>query len=446
LSDRIVLVMHTTSYGAAGFADACRRAGAEVAVASDRCHVLDRAWLWPDDAIVIDFMDPEAAGATVADEARRAGPVAAVLPVGGELPARVAAAASRRLGLDANAPDAMIAASNKLVMRQRLAGATLDGKPLPQPRFAAVPRATDPERVAALVGDIGFPCVVKPLALSGSRGVIRADDPATLSAAFARLARLLAVPAVRHLDPEAAEHILVESFIPGREIALEGLLSGGVLDVLTLFDKPDPLDGPFFEETLYVTPSRLPPEDQQRVARSVAAAAAALGLTTGPVHAELRLAPISRRAGGSEPSQGSEEECNPVLIEVAARPIGGLCARALKFDGQLGLEDVVIRHALARVPRPARDPRPAGVMMIPIPAHRPAVLRAVDGIDEARAVRGVADVVISTRVGETVVPLPEGNSYLGFIFATADTPAEVETALRDASARLRFTFAALLSP
>ena len=424
--------MHTTSYGAAGFADACRRAGARVMVASDRCHILDRVWQWPSDAIVIDFSDPEQAAVTIADATVGSGDgapaVRAVLPVGGEIPARVAASAARRLGLAANGPEAMAAAANKLAMRERLAAAI--DPPVLQPRFLAVPHRLDPARVAALVtapGGEGFPCGVKPLMLSASRGVIRADDPATLAAALARLGRLLDDPAVARIDPQAADLILVESYVPGAEVALEGLLSRGNLEVLALYDKPDPLEGPFFEETIYVTPSRLAPDTQDRIVRATAAAARALGLETGAVHAELRL-----------------DEGAPVVIELAARSIGGLCSRTLRFEGGLSLEDVVVRHALGGRPAPVRERRPSGVMMIPIPARVPSVLQKIGGLDEARAVPGVSEVVISARVGETVVPLPEGASYLGFIFADADHPAGVEAALREAAARLGFQFAPLM--
>jgi biotin carboxylase len=427
--NRIALVTHTTSYGAAGFVEACRRAGTTVVLASDRCHVLDRAWHWPADSLVIDFGDPDDAAATIAAANDRDAPIAAVLPVGGELPAKVAAAAARRLGLPANAPTAMAAAANKLLMREQLAAAA---EPiLRQPRFVAIACGTPPDEVAARVtgsDGVGFPCVVKPLMLSGSRGVMRADDPASLAAAVARLERLLADPAVRRPDPEAAGRFLIESFIPGPELALEGLLTRGTLQVLALFDKPDPLDGPTFEETIYVTPSRRPAADQRHVADVVAAAARALGLETGPVHAELRWSPAD----------------GPVLVEMAARPIGGLCARTLRFQDGFSFEDVVVRHTLGAADLPARLGGASGVMMIPTPAHIPSALRAVDGIEAARAVRGIDDVVISVRIGETLVPLPEGTSYTGFIFASGETPAAVEQALRDAHAQLRFTVAPLV--
>jgi biotin carboxylase len=430
--NRIALVTHTTSYGAAGFVEACRRAGTGVVLASDRCHLLDRAWHWPADSLVIDFGDPDAAAAVIAGADARESPISAVLPVGGELPAQVAAAAARRLGLPANAPAAMAAAANKLLMRRQLASAAAADPGVKQPGFIAVRCGTAPDEVARLVTEpdgVGFPCVVKPLMLSGSRGVMRADDGPSLAAAMARLERLLADPAVRRLDPEAAGHFLVESFVAGPEVALEGLLTRGALHVLALFDKPDPLDGPTFEETLYVTPSRLPPDGQRRIADAAAAAARALGLETGPVHAELRW---------------SRRDDAPVLIEMAARPIGGLCSRSLRFENGFSLEDVVVRHALGTAGVPTRLGGAAGVMMIPTPARVPSALRAVDGLDEARAVAGIEDVVISVRVGETLVPLPEGASYTGFVFASGDTPASVEQALRDAASRLRFTVAPLV--
>jgi biotin carboxylase len=430
--NRIALVTHTTSYGAAGFVEACRRAGAGVVLASDRCHLLDRAWDWPADSLVIDFSDTDAAAAVIAAADDRGAPISAVLPVGGELPAKVAAAAARRLGLPANAPGAMAAAANKLLMRRQLAAASEVDVDVRQPRFFAVACGTNPAEIAdrvAAAGGVGFPCVVKPLMLSGSRGVMRADDPASLAAAVARLERLLADPAVSHRDPDGAGQILVESFVAGPELALEGILTRGALHVLALFDKPDPLDGPTFEETIYVTPSRLPPAAQRRVAAVVAAAARALGLETGPVHAELRWT-----AG----------EDGPVLIEMAARPIGGLCSRSLRFESGFSLEDIVVRHALGTGALPARAGGASGVMMIPTPARVPSALRAVDGIEAARAVAGIEDVVISVRVGETLVPLPEGASYTGFVFARGDDADAVERALREATARLRFAVAPLV--
>jgi hypothetical protein len=273
--------------------------------------------------------------------------------------------------------------------------------------------------------------VVKPLALSGSRGVVRVDTATEFVSAFNRLHRLLQMRDVRIERDEAHGQALVEEFIAGTEYAIEGLLHHGTLQVLAMFDKPDPLDGPFFEETIYRTPSAAPPEIQQRIAAAVTAASAAIGLHHGPVHAECRI---------------SGETV--YVLEVAARPIGGLCSRALRFrsggrqasgdaDAVVSLEEVLLRHALGEdVSLYVRERAASGVMMIPIPTR--GVYRRVDGVDEAKHVAGIDDVRITAKPDTMLVPLPEGKSYLGFIFARAAKPCGVDRALRDAHARLRF--------
>jgi biotin carboxylase len=287
----------------------------------------------------------------------------------------------------------------------------------PSPGFRSVSVADDPRSVAA---GVRYPCVLKPLALSASRGVIRADDAAQFAAAFDRIATLLRRPEVAAQSGAAARQILVEDYLPGAEVAAEGLLARGRLRLLALFDKPDPLVGPFFEETLYVTPSRLDASRQRAVVESVAQVAAALGLTDGPVHAELRV-----NQGGAW------------MLEIAPRSIGGLCSRALRFGDGVSLEELILRHALGlEVDSLEREAAASGVMMIPIP--RAGVLRQVSGEEEARAVRGVEDIRITIPVGHELVPLPEGARYLGFIFSRADTPEEVEAALREAHRRLGF--------
>jgi biotin carboxylase len=265
--------------------------------------------------------------------------------------------------------------------------------------------------------------VLKPLVLSASRGVIRADDAVQFAAAFERIRGILQTADVAELG-EGTDTILVEGFVPGGEVALEGLLEDGALRTLALFDKPDPLDGPFFEETIYVTPSRLPEATRARVAETTAAAARALGLSDGAVHCELRLRPTP---GGLE----------PVVLEIAARSIGGLCGRTLRFGTGMSLEELILRRALGRaVPSFERERAAAAVMMIPIP--RGGVLEEVGGLDEARAVPQIEDVTISIPKGQVIVPLPEGSRYLGFIFSRAATPAETEAALREAHRHLRF--------
>jgi biotin carboxylase len=269
-----------------------------------------------------------------------------------------------------------------------------------------------------------YPVVVKPVALSGSRGVIRADTPGELIAAFHRLSALLARPEIRAQRSGVEDELLIESFIPGREYAIEGVLTHGQFTAFAVFDKPDPLDGPFFEERIYVTPSRLGAVEEQAVVAAVDRAAAALGLTHGPVHAECRV-----NAAGV------------FVLEVAARPIGGLCSRVLRFGAggrTSSLEHVLLRHALGHdLSRVSREAAAAAVMMIPIPAR--GLFKRVAGEDAARARPWVEEVRITAKVDQLIEPLPEGGSYLGFIFARAADPAMAEAAVRDAHRQLTFT-------
>ena len=313
----------------------------------------------------------------------------------------VAAAASARLGLTHNPIDAVAATRDKAALRAGLAAAAVA-----QPDYRVVAPG---QSVAAAAAQIGYPCVVKPVSRSGSQGVIRVDDGVEASAAAERV-RAIVGP---------GEPILVEGFVAGAEVAVEALLVDGVLEVLAVFDKPDPLDGPFFEETIYVTPSRQPALILASLAATVASAAAAVGLREGPVHAELRV-------GG---------DGRVVVIEVAARSIGGLCARALRFGAGVSLEEVIVRHAVgAGLDGLRRETQASGVMMLPIRAA--GVLEKVSGQAEALAVDGVVGLEITIPPGRTVVPLPEGDRYLGFLFARGPTAADVELALRRAEAAL----------
>ncbi len=324
----------------------------------------------------------------------------------------VAAVASAPLGLPHNPPEATRAARHKATLRRLLQAAGVR-----TPRHRVLP--VDPALERA-VRDQAYPCVLKPTFLAASRGVIRANNPEEFAAAFRRIAALLALPEVAGKGKEAAREILVEEFVPGAEVALEGLLISGQLKVLALFDKPDPLDGPYFEETIYVTPSRHAAAARDAIASTTAAAVRAIGLREGPIHAELRL-----------------NDRGPWLIEIAARSIGGLCSRTLRFGAGLSLEDLILMHAIGRgVETYERERQPAGVMMIPIP--RAGILREVRGMHSAGQVVGVVDLTISATLGKPLVPLPEGSAYLGFIFARGDSPAAVEAALREAHGRLTF--------
>ena len=407
---RVLLIASTTGYQTRAFGDAAERLGVDLVLATDRCHQLEDPW--SDGAIAVRFQD-EQASLDALDRSLADRPVDGVLAVGDQ-PALLAALASERFGLPGHPPDAARACGNKLASRRRLRAAGL-----PCPSFEV--RALQGEGAAASA--VGFPCVVKPLTLAGSRGVIRVDDLAGLGVALDRIGRLLARADIRQRGDRARPQVVIERFVPGREYAVEGIVERGVFRALAVFDKPDPLDGPFFEESIYVTPSRLSADEQRRVVRGIARAVEALGLRHGPVHAECR---VNDRGVG--------------VLEVAARPIGGLCARALRFERSgvdaESLEGVLLRHAVGEsVDEYRRESAGSAVMMIPIP--RAGIYRRTDGVEAASACPGVVEVVMTAKPDQRLEPPPEGGSYLGFIFARADTPAAAEQALRQAHQHLR---------
>jgi biotin carboxylase len=402
---RILLLTTPHTYRAEAFRAAARKLDIEVVTAIDLPDELGK----PREAeLTLDFREPDRAEQQIVTYAHEH-PLNAILSVD-DSASLIAAQASAALHLPHNSPQAAEAARNKFVMRTLLKQGGVH-----VPNFHLFSTADD---LAKAAQQIDYPCVVKPLALNGSRGVMRADDAEQFSAAVQRLSRLL-----HAIDPPPdPKPFLVEDFIPGFEVALEGLLDHGKLKVLALFDKPDPLDGPFFEETIYVTPSRLSPETQAAIASCTADAARALGLNEGPIHAELRIN-----------DQGAW------LIEMAGRSIGGLCSQTLRFahSADVSLEELILRQSIGlEIDSLERENRSGGVMMIPIPEA--GLLRGVAGIAEAKAVTGIEDVQITAKLNYPLVPLPEGESYLGFIFARGDTPAEVEAALRAAHACLSF--------
>jgi biotin carboxylase len=410
---QVLFFATTTGYQTRMFSAAAERLGIRLLFVTDRCDQIEDPWA--DGAIPVRFHMESIVADAVLDLAERT-PIAGLLAVG-DRPTVAAAYAARALGLPGNPPDAARAARDKRIARERVGAAGL-----PVPEVRVISRHSDPHAVAH---ELTFPIVVKPAVLSGSRGVIRADSAAEFVAAVSRVSRLLDAPDIRELHEPAADDLLVESYIPGREFAIEAVMEHGICHTLAVFDKPDPLDGPYFEETLYVTPSRATSEEQAAITRIVGHAARAIGLRHGPVHAECRL-----------------NDRGVYILEVAARPIGGLCAQALAFIGPDGtrasLEELLLRLAVGESVQGWRREREAsGVMMIPIPGA--GVYRRVRGIDEARRVPGIWNLQITAKTDQQLVPLPEGASYLGFIFARADRPEQIEQALRDAHARLEFT-------
>ena len=396
------MILPSATYRAPDFMAAARELGVAGTVASDRAAAMSTAM--GERALTLRSPDPREAAELIIARARDT-PFAAIVGVDDQ-GVMTAALAAERLGLPHNPPLAVARTRDKAAMRLALAEANV-----PQPRFVVLAANAD---VSAAVRETGLPCVVKPLSLSGSRGVIRADDPEQARAAVERVRGILADAG----EPVDAS-LLLESYLPGVEVSVEGLLRSGRLQVLALFDKPDPLEGPYFEETLYVTPSRLAFGVQAEVARITAQAASALGLCEGPLHAELRV-------------DGQDVK----VLELAARSIGGLCSRALRFGAGISLEQLILRHALGLgVDDLGRESRAAGVMMLPIP--RAGTLVAVEGQEHARAVDGIEGLQITIARGRPLVPLPDGDRYLGFLFASGPTAEAVEASLREAHARLR---------
>ena len=394
---RVLLLVPARTYRAADFLLAAGRMHLDLVVASDGALPLGGH-----PVIRVSPADPEASTRRIL---ARAGPVDAV--VAADTPMLVlAATVAARMGLPHNPVGAVRAATDKAAQRRRWAAAGV-----PQPSFRIVPAGACVRQAAEAVG---FPCVVKAVSLSASQGVLRADDPAAAVRAGDRIRQVL-----DEAERSAIEPLLVEEYLPGPELSIDGVLAAGDLTVTAVFDKPAIPDGPTFEETLLVCPSRLATGVLGAAVRTAAAAARALGLSAGPVHAELRLG-----------ARG------PALLELAPRSIGGLCSRALRFPGGASLEEIVLANALGRpVPAATGPVHPCGVFMLPVP--RPGVLRAVEGRAAALAVPGITGLTITVPLGQRVRPLPDGDRYLGFIFAAGDTGPEVEHALTAASERLR---------
>jgi predicted ATP-grasp superfamily ATP-dependent carboligase len=415
-SRRLLILASKLGYQTRGFAEAAEKLGVEVVFGTDRCHQLEDPWA--DGALPLHFEEPEEAAELILHRAHKS-PIHAILALG-DRPMLTAAHAAPAIGLTYNSVESVEVSRDKLRQREVLRAARL-----PVPEFFSFRLSEDPRLVA---GRVTYPCVVKPLRLSASQGVIRANDKAEFVAAVERVHRLLESPEVQVLREPGQNRLLVERFIPGREVAVEALLTHGRLRVLAIFDKPDPLEGPYFEETIYVTPSRLPREVQSKIENCLTRVVGAIGLTHGPLHAEFRV-----------------NEAGPWVLEVQPRPIGGLCSRALRFgplaapvgEGMIYLEELLVRHALglegSGLPREAPA---SGVMMIPVPQS--GVLDNVEGVEDAQRTPLVEEIQITARLHDYIAAWPEGSSYLGFIFARGESPEEVEAALRESHVKLRF--------
>jgi biotin carboxylase len=402
---RVLLIAPHGSYRTAPFIDTAVRHAIDLLVASEGRHSLVGAYA---EGLHVDFDDPDAALEIITQEAI-AKPFGGIIATD-DATTELACSVAQRLGLPCNDPAAVRIARRKDLARNALAQA---GVPVPAFRTIGLERPLVPQ-----LDGLTYPCVLKPLAMSASRGVIRVDSREELIQAALRVERIVA----GEPSPDERRRLLVETFIPGFEVAVEGLLTAGTLEVLTIFDKPDPLDGPYFEETYYITPSRLDPVTQAEIRGGVETACRAYGLREGPVHAECRI----NRDG-------------IWILELAARTIGGLCSRLFRFGVGYSLEELVLFHAIGTPRKPVADPGAAGVLMIPI--SKAGVLRRVEGVQAATEVPYIREVVIQVREGYELVPLPEGSSYLGFIFCRAPDSQSAEAALRRAYAELNVVIA-----
>src|SRR5579875_432744 len=417
MQQRLIILCTTTGYQTRTFVEAATGMGAEVVFGSDRCHVLEDPW--QDHALPLRFEDPEGSAEQIAAYARE-NPTHGIVALG-DRPTPTAARAAKLLNLPYHPPAATDICRDKYRSRERLRDAGLN-----IPEFQRFPLERDPREIVGQGNlNVGFPCVLKPLALSASRGVIRADDAGQFIQSYERIRSLLRAPDVQVMREGTSSYIQAETYIDGREIAVEGLVSRGEVKLLAIFDKPDPLEGPYFEETIYVTPSRLKADVQEEVVQTLKQAIAALGLFHGPFHAELRV-----NAKGVWP------------LEIAARSIGGLCSRALRFSSPslgegISLEKLIIALALGEnVQDVQREERASAVMMIPI--EKEGIYQGVESVEEARQTPCVEEIIITAKPSQRLVALPEGASYLGFIFARGSAPEEVEQALRSAHQKLKF--------
>jgi len=401
----LLLVATKLGYQTRAFAAAAQNLGVAFTLATDRCGRMDDPWA--DNAVPLHFEDPVEAAFHLEQAHEARGPFTGIVALGDSTTLASALFAERH-NIPYHPAHAVEAARNKYLAKERFRTA---GLLLPEYRRYRLNEHPVP---------FTLPCVLKPIGLSGSRGVIRANTVQEFDTAYQTVRRLLTHPDIVRLHQEHNQWIQVETYIPGAEFAVEGIVTGGDLHVLALFDKPDPLEGPYFEETIYVTPSSLREEQQAEIIRTVTRGVRALGLSHGPVHAEVRL----NEKGGW-------------LLEIAARPIGGYCAKALRFQPDMGLEELIVRHAIGqRIDTLRLLDGATGVMMIPIP--KPGIYRGVHGVDQAKTTPGITEVAISAAPGQRYRTYPDESSYLGFIFARAPLPSDVIDALRSAHARLDF--------
>ena len=407
--DRVLVIAPHGSYRTAPFITAANNLNVDVLIASQGEHSIVSDYV---KGLHIDFQNEALAIEIILTEASKYA-FSAIIGTD-DTTTELAAKLAKKLSLPHNDPQAV-----KTAQRKDLARDCLKKSKVNIPLFDLL---TTTKPLAEQTIQVTFPAVIKPVVLSASRGVIRVNNELELQQAVDRIKTMLLEE--RQIDKSIREILLLEEFIPGKEVAIEGMLYNGELDVLAIFDKPDPLDGPFFEETYYITPTSFSEKTQQEIKQTVLESCQVYGLTEGPIHAECRI-----------------NENGVWVLEVAARTIGGMCGRLLSVGTGYSLEELVLLHAMGQRVEIKKVESAAGVLMIPIPSA--GILKRVEGLLEAQRIPFISELSIEVRDGYELVPLPEGNSYLGFIFAEAPTVEETEQALRDAHDCLNIVIAPL---
>ena len=410
-SATVLLLIPSHSYRTSDFMRAASDLDINVIVGIDTEFVVKTD---QESVIALNFSDPDKAAETIS-QFRPEIDIDAILAVD-DAGTLIAAKASQILELPHNSVSSVELTRDKYALRTALSVSRL-----PSPGYKLFDIAQSEDDLRDIGDSMKYPVVLKPRGLSGSQGIIRADSCIEFTEAFSRIKGILESENSREeCAADLLTSILVEDYVSGPEFALEGVLNSGDLTVLALFDKPDPLIGPFFEETIYITPTRYSDDVQVQIISTVQSACRNLGLTHGPVHAEVRL-----------------EDDEVFLIDLAGRSIGGLCARTLSFGSGLSLEEIILTHAVGDdINQLNRESLAAGVMMIPIPAA--GIFQKVSGVDKAENISGIESVSIIPTSGDEVIPLPDGNEYLGFIFGKGKNPQTVEESLREAHDQLDF--------
>jgi len=407
--DRVLVIAPHASYRTSAFIKAANNLNVDILIASQGEHSIVSDYV---QGLHLDFQKENQAIETILAEAKKHDFTGIIGT--DDTTTELAAKVAEKLSLPHNDPQAV-----KIAQRKDLARLSLKKSDIKIPQFDLLSTA---KPLLEQTIQVNFPAVIKPVTLSASRGVIRVNDELELSQAVERIKNMLLEE--RQIEQSIREILLLEDFIPGKEVAVEAMLHHGELDMLAIFDKPDPLEGPFFEETYYITPTSFSEKIQQKVKQTILEACQAYGLSEGPVHAECRI-----------------NEKGVWILEVAARTIGGMCGRLLSLGTGHSLEELVLLHAMGKRVEVKKLETAAGVLMIPIP--KAGILKRVEGLLQAQRTPYINDVTIDVREGYELIPLPEGNSYLGFIFAEAPTVQKAEQALRDAHACLNIVIAPL---